>query len=64
MRLMWSPAKTLYLELKIKPNKVTPEQAACLADLANMGFPAEIVYSLDEAIELFKHYGLPMRNIS
>lgn len=57
----WAPAKTLYLELKIKPNKVSPEQATCLADLANIGIPAEVVYSLDEAIALFKHYGLPMR---
>lgn len=61
LRLMWWPAKTLYLELKIKPNKVSPDQAACMADLTNFGFPCEVVHSLDEAIELFKHYGMPMR---
>lgn len=53
--------KTLYLELKIRPNKVSPEQAACMADLTNAGFPCEVVYSFEEFEELVKRYGIPTR---
>ena len=49
---------TLFLELKIKPNKVTPQQAECMIDLTNIGFPCEVAHSFDEAIEYFRKYGL------
>ena len=62
LRIHWPPSKTLFLELKIKPNKPTEHQANCMADLTNIGFPCEVVYSLDEAIEIMKRYDLPINH--
>lgn len=50
--------QTLFIELKIKPNKVSQQQAECMVDLQNIGFPCEVIYSFEEAIKIFKHYGL------
>jgi VRR-NUC domain len=69
LRLHWkcerkgnpSRSETLFLEVKIKPNKPTDAQAKCIADLTNIGFPVEVVYSLDEAIAAMKLHGVPTR---
>lgn len=63
IQLFWKPKNTLFIELKIKPNKLTPEQAAVLADLTAMGFPAEVAYGFDDALALMRLHVVPMREV-
>jgi len=52
-------ATTLYIELKIKPNKLTSEQADCMFRLRELGFAAEVVYSMEEFLKLIPKYDIP-----
>lgn len=46
----------LFIEFKIKPNKVTPDQAAWLKRLALNGYYTAVCWSAAEAIELVDKY--------
>ena len=46
----------LYIELKIKPNKPSPEQLDLISRLNQAGNFATVAWSADEAIELMKLY--------
>jgi hypothetical protein len=46
----------LYIEMKVKPNKPSPEQINMLKDLNAQGNYAAICWSADEAIELIQKY--------
>lgn len=49
-------ARALAIELKIKPNKVTPEQTECLAQLKSRSWQTEVCYSFDEAKKIIDEY--------
>ena len=44
--------KTVWLEVKIKPNKPTKEQLAFIKRVTEMGHTAAVVYSVEEAVKL------------
>lgn len=44
--------KTVWMEVKIKPNKPTKEQLAFIKRATEMGHTAGVVYSVEEAITL------------
>ena len=46
----------LYIELKIKPNRITPAQLAMLDMLKHQGYLAVIAWSADEAIKFCHLY--------
>ena len=47
---------TLYMEVKVKPNKPTPEQTAFLNFQRGRGHLAEVVYSMEQAHRILKDY--------
>lgn len=49
----------LYVEMKVKPNKPTPEQEAWLEWLSSVGFVAKVAWSADQAIGYLKEYVNP-----
>lgn len=46
----------LAIELKIKPNKPTPNQKKWLKSLLKCGWDCYVVYSLDEFLQIIKQY--------
>lgn len=44
------------LELKVKPNKPSPEQVEVIAELKRLKWVAEICYSFDEAQKILNTY--------
>lgn len=46
----------LVIEMKVKPNKVTPEQKWWLASLESFGWKTSVCYSADEAIKVVCDY--------
>jgi|GEM_PF-792987 len=46
----------LAIELKVKPNRPSPDQNQEILELKEMNWVAEVVYSLDEAKEKFRKY--------
>lgn len=46
----------LFMEFKKKPNTPTPEQLAFLDAMRAQGYRAEVVYSWQEALDLFCSY--------
>ncbi|WP_263378460.1 hypothetical protein [Granulicella paludicola] len=60
-RLHWTGGRTLFLECKADANKVTDVKVNMMADLPAMGFPCEVVYTLDEADAALRTHGVPMR---
>jgi hypothetical protein len=46
----------LFIEMKIRPNKVTENQAGWIMNLRNQGYRVEICWSAVEAIEVIKGY--------
>jgi hypothetical protein len=46
----------LFIEMKIRPNKVTENQAGWIMDLRNQGYRVEICWSAVDAIEVIKSY--------
>lgn len=46
----------LYMEAKVKPNKLTPEQSAWLRFLALQGYAAKVCYGFDELLETVRWY--------
>lgn len=46
----------LYIEMKIKPNRLSPEQADYLRHLNQCGNYAVVAWSADEAIEILEKY--------
>lgn len=44
--------KTVWLEVKVKPNKPTKEQLAFIKRATEMGHIAAVVYSVEEAVKL------------
>ena len=46
----------LFVEMKIRPNRVTAAQAGWIMDLRNQGYRVEICWSAVEAIEVLKSY--------
>lgn len=47
---------SLFIEMKVKPNKPSPEQLDMLKDLNAVGAYAVICWSADEAIEVIQKY--------
>jgi hypothetical protein len=53
----------LAIELKIKPNKTTPNQDKWLEDLNKKGWSTHVCYSLDEVIKTLEyHTGTGLKN--
>jgi len=52
--IAWVPG--LFVEMKIRPNRVTENQAGWIMDLRNQGYRVEICWSAVEAIEVLKSY--------
>jgi hypothetical protein len=46
----------LFVEMKVRPNRVTAAQAQWIADLRERGYRVEICWSAVEAIEVLKSY--------
>lgn len=46
----------LCIEMKIKPNKPTPEQRKFLESAGGQGYKAAVCYSADEAFEVLEKY--------
>ena len=46
----------LFIEMKVKPNRVSKEQAECLQQLNANGYLACVCWSGDEAIDVLKQY--------
>ena len=46
----------LWIEMKIKPNKLTVEQRKFLEDMHNQGYKTMVCYSATEAIGLIQEY--------
>lgn len=46
----------LAIELKVKPNKVTANQEACMIKLQNVGWTCKVAYSFDEAKKTIDEY--------
>ena len=46
----------LFIEMKIRPNRVTENQAGWIMDLRNQGYRVGICWSAVEAIEVLKSY--------
>lgn len=46
----------LFIEMKVKPNKVSPEQAQFLKQLNEVGCYAAVAWSGDQAIEILEKY--------
>jgi len=46
----------LCIEMKIKPNKPTPEQKKFLGSVADQGYKTAVCYSADEAFEVLEKY--------
>jgi len=46
----------LYIEMKVKPNKASPEQMAIIRHLNAMGNYAVLCWSASEAIEILQKY--------
>jgi len=46
----------LMLELKVKPNKITPNQTKWISELNKRNYLSIVTYSLDESIEIVKKY--------
>ena len=44
--------KTYFIEVKVKPNKPTPEQLMFIENIRLKGFTAGVVYSVEEAVML------------
>ena len=44
--------RAYFLEIKVKPNKPTPEQERFIEDMRAMGCAAGVVYSLEDALKL------------
>jgi len=49
----------LYIEMKIKPNKLTPEQKDWIKFLQDAGYEVKVAWSADEAIVILKEYVNP-----
>jgi hypothetical protein len=48
--------KGLFIELKIKPNKPTPNQLLFLEEMIQEGYAGHIAYSIDEAMTIIKAF--------
>lgn len=46
----------LAVELKVKPNKPSPEQLDVLKKMRDQGWVTRVCYSIDEAIDCFENY--------
>jgi hypothetical protein len=46
----------LFLEMKIKPNRLSESQQQWIHDLNKVGYGAQVVWSADEAISVLEHY--------
>jgi hypothetical protein len=46
----------LYIEMKVKPNKPSPEQIQLIAELNAVGNYAVVCWSADEAIQTLLNY--------
>ena len=46
----------LYLELKKRPNKPTPEQSEFMEFAASQGYATAVCYSMDEAVAVIEGY--------
>ena len=46
----------LCIEMKVKPNKPTPEQKKFLESAAEQGYKTAVCYSADEAFEVLEKY--------
>jgi len=46
----------LYIEMKVKPNKLSPEQKEWVKYLLDVGYEVKVAWSADEAIEIIKNY--------
>ena len=45
-----------WIELKIKPNRLTPDQVQFLEDQQDMGYKTAVAWSVDEMIEMTEQY--------
>lgn len=45
-----------YIEMKVKPNKVTPEQSAFLNFVSSQGYATRIAWSADDALSFIGDY--------
>ena len=50
------PGCGLFIEMKVKPNKPSAEQAKVIADLRAASYGVSVCYSADEAVETIKDY--------
>lgn len=48
--------KGMFIELKIKPNKLTVEQSIFLEDMLAEGYDACVCYNIDEAMSVIKKF--------
>jgi hypothetical protein len=46
----------LFIEMKVKPNRPTPEQLAMLSELSRQNYYTVICWSAEEAIEIINKY--------
>ena len=46
----------LYIEMKIKPNRLSPEQKQWVEYLSDAGYMVKVAWSADEAIAILKNY--------
>lgn len=46
--------RTYFIEVKVKPNKPSPEQLTFLENMRYQGFGADVCYSVEEAIRLVR----------
>lgn len=46
----------LYIEMKVKPNKLTPEQKDWIKYFLDVGFEVKVAWTADEAIRHLKKY--------
>jgi len=49
----------LYVEMKVKPNRLSPEQKDCIDYFLEAGYEAKVAWSADEAIGYLKEYVNP-----
>lgn len=62
LRLHWrnqAGPQTLYLELKSLTGQISENQASVMVDLTKLGFPCEIVRSIEDLKKVLKLHGVP-----
>lgn len=65
LTLLWSvngSIRVLFIEVKAQKGRLSDAQEDLIAKLKAIGFPCEVVRSVDDVVKLFHVYHLPLRS--